>query len=90
MEEAVIVFVSQFVFIMLKGRQQMHVVKGRTMAAAAVSFALGVCGLATLGVLTNALTRGASWLVYAAFLAGGPVGIVTAIGMEKWKRNFTS
>lgn len=83
MGEAVVVFVSQFVFVMLKGTQQINVVKGRTMAAMGVSFALGVCGLSTLGIVTAAVNRGGNWYVYAAFLAGGPVGIAAAIWKEK-------
>ena len=93
MAEAVVVFLSQFVFVMLKGPPQINVVKGRTVAAMGVSFALGVCGLSTLGIVTTAINRGGNWCVYAAFLVGGPAGISAAMWREKRcqrKRNITS
>ena len=91
MDQAVVVFVSQFVFVMLKGTQQINVVRGRVLASAVVSFVLGVCGLLTLDILTTSFVHGAHWTVFAAFLVSGPAGIVAAIkGESLWKGNSTS
>ena len=81
--EALVVCVAQFFFIFLKGLHQINGVKERYAASVLISLGLGVCGLLTMGIIAKAVTQGSHWLTYVGFLIGGPVGIVTAIWMEK-------
>jgi ABC-type phosphate transport system permease subunit len=81
--EAVLVFVAQYFFILFKGLQQINVIKERYAVSMLVSFGLGVCGLLTMGIVAKAVVMGSHWTVYVGFLAGGPVGIVSAIWLEK-------
>jgi len=78
----VIVFVAQFMFIALKGLQQINVVAGRFAIASVVSFWLGVTGLITLDILANSLVNGAHWAVYVSYLTSGVAGIQTAMWIE--------
>jgi hypothetical protein len=81
--EAIVVYAAQFFFIFLKGLQQINVVKQRYVASVLISFCLGVAGLLTIGIIAKAVTQGSHWLTYAGFLIGGPMGIISAIWMEK-------
>jgi len=81
--EALTVGIAQFFFIFLKGMQQINVIKERYLASILISLGLGVCGLLTMGIIARAVTQGSHWLVYVSFLIGGPLGIVSAIWMEK-------
>lgn len=85
-KQCLTVFISQYLFILLKGMQQINVVEGRYKQSIAISLGLGICGLLTLGIITTAIVSGGSWLVYASYLAAGPSGIVTAIWLEGEKR----
>jgi len=79
---ALIVFVAQFIFIALKGVQQITVVAGRFWVAGITSLGLGVSGLVTLDILANALVKGAHWFVLVCYLAGGVLGILSAMWLE--------
>ena len=81
--EAVVVFIAQYFFIMFKGLQQINVIKERYMLSMLISFGLGVCGLLTMGIVAKAVVVGSHWTVYVGFLAGGPMGIVSAIWLEE-------
>jgi uncharacterized membrane protein YuzA (DUF378 family) len=78
-----IVFVAQFMFIMLKGLQQINVVAGRVAVAGWVSLGLGITGLITLDILANSLVNGAHWSVYASYLLSGVLGIWAAMWLER-------
>ena len=82
----VLVFVSHFIFIALKGSQQINVVAGRFWTAGAVSLGQGVTGLVTLDIIANAMIHGSHWSVYASYLASGVCGIWAAMMIEK-RRN---
>ena len=81
--EAVVVFIAQYFFIMFKGLQQINVIKERYVLSILISFGLGVCGLLTMGIVAKAVVVGSHWATYVGFLAGGPMGIVSAIWLEK-------
>lgn len=83
MIEGFVVFAAQFFFIFLKGVQQINVVTGRYKVAAVVSLGLGVCGLLTFGLIARTVVVGGSWLVFAGYLAGGPLGIMAAMRLEE-------
>ena len=82
----VLVFVSHFIFIALKGSQQINVVAGRFWAAGAGSRGRGVAGLGALDIIANAMIHGSHWSVYASYLASGVCGIWAAMMIEK-RRN---
>jgi hypothetical protein len=83
----VLVFVAQFMFIALKGMQQINVVAGRMAAAGWASLGLGVTGLITLDILANSLVNGAHWTVYVSYLASGVFGIWAAMLIERRRKH---
>ena len=81
--EGLTVFVAQAAFICLKGLQQINVVKQRYIASVVISIGLGVCGLLTTAIIAKTVVVGGHWSTYAAFIGGGPVGILAAMYIEK-------
>ena len=88
--DVVVVFVSQFVFVLLRGMQQINVVAGRKKMAAATSLGLGVTGLAVLDILTNSFVKESHWSVYVSYLVSGVAGILAAMWIEEWSRKRRS
>lgn len=79
MKQALIVFVAQFLYIMLLGAQQLNVVSMNYPGAMAVSLCLGVLGFSLTAAIAS--VKGATWRspVWWAFVAAGPLGIITAM-----------
>ena len=71
---ALILFASTLLLVMALGMQSLLVNNGRYVPAACNSFAIGVGNL-----LLYKLAPDATGIEIAAFLAGGPIGIVVAM-----------
>lgn len=69
-----ILFVSTFVLVFALGLQSLNVNNGHHYAAAITSFAIGA-----MQMVLFKLAPDASWSEIAAFLTGGPFGIVSSM-----------
>lgn len=80
---AVLVFIAQYVYILLMGLQSLNVNQRRYTAAAVCSFLLG-----TLGFFVTAIVGDARGLTFTTlwwgFVLAGPAGIVTAMKIHPW------
>lgn len=78
MHDAILVFLAQYVYILLLGLQSLNVNQRRYWAAGTVSALLGVLGFFLTSVIGDA--RNLQWtLLWWGFVASGPAGICTAI-----------
>lgn len=71
----VIIFVSQFFWVLLLGFQQTNVHQGRKLRAFVTSFALGLCQLAMIWFIP----RASRLCEFSAFLLAGPLAITLAM-----------
>ena len=78
---ALALFASTFVLVFALGLQSLNVNGGHYRAAFLTSFAIGAANL----VLFK-LTPEAGGIEIAAFLSGGPIGIVCAMRAHPWMR----
>lgn len=76
---AALLFASTFALVFCLGLQSLLVRDDRRLLACCNSLAIGACNLAVLKLAPDA----AAWEV-AAYLAGGPVGIVSAMAVFGW------
>lgn len=85
MRDAAIVFAAQFLYVLVMGLQSLAVNNGRYAQAAIQSFLLGTFGFAiTTSIVRNGEIGSATWVAY---VASGPVGIVTSMWLfKKWRR----
>ncbi len=80
MRDAAIVFVAQFVQVLLLGLQSLNLNAGRTRSAAVVSLMLGVIGFHITA--TIATHRGEEFgPVWLAYVLAGPLGILTSLAV---------
>ena len=79
---AALVFAAQFLYIFLRGWQTFNVVHGHYIRAALCSLLLGLCGLFLTATIALSAVRGAHWSVWCAFLAAGPLGIVSSMWLS--------
>ena len=83
--DAFIVFVAQFVYVLLLGLQSLNVNGGHRTAAAATSLTLGVFGFYLTGSIAAA-KGDIGGVVWWAFILSGPCGIVTSMALfSKWR-----
>lgn len=80
----VLVFLSQFVYVMLLGLQSRNVRDGQTFAACVTSTFLGFLGVFLMGSIARVMVDGGSYWIIFAYVAAGPCGIATAIWMHDW------
>ena len=83
MTDALLVFVAQYAYVLLLGLQSLNVNQRRYVAAAVVSFLLGIGGFFVTSIIgaARALTFTALWW---GFCLSGPAGIVTAMRIPPW------
>lgn len=74
-----LLFASTFITVFALGLQSLNVNRGHRLAAFFTSFLIG---LGNLGVLK--LVPSAGWSEVAAYLAGGPFGIVCSMYAHPW------
>jgi len=77
---ALLLFVSTFALVLALGLQSLNVNGGHKVLAALTSFAIGAANLAVLKVMPGPT----GWLELAAYLTGGPLGIVTSMMVRPW------
>lgn len=75
-------FISTFVLVFALGLQSLNVNGGHYVAAFVTSFAIGGANLVLFKLAPEA-----SGAEIAAYLTGGPFGIVCAMHAHKWMRN---
>lgn len=75
-------FVSTFALVFALGIQSLNVNNGHYRAAFITSFAIGIANL-----ILYKLAPDASGTEIAAFLAGGPFGIICAMRAHPWLRS---
>lgn len=76
---ALLLFLSTFGLVFLLGVQSQFVNRGRALPAFFISFFIGAGNLLMLKLAPNA-----SPLEMAAYMSGGPIGIVCAIHFFAW------
>lgn len=77
--EALTLFVSTFVLVFALGLQSLNVNGGHYRAAFINSFLIGAAQMVLLKLGPNA-----GWAEIAAYLSGGPFGIVTSMHFHRW------
>jgi hypothetical protein len=75
---ALALFASTFILVMALGLQSLHVNRGHHIAAFITSFAIGTGNLVLLKIVPGDTTA----IDVAAYLLGGPFGIVTAMWLH--------
>ncbi len=75
-------FASTYVLVFALGYQSRNVNSGQYLAAFFTSFAIGISNLLVLRLAPNA-----SQTEIMAYLAGGPLGIVSAMRVHAWQIN---
>lgn len=75
--ESVILFLSSFALVFLMGVQQLNVHSRRYLLSGVTSLLIGLTNLAALKLVPEA-----ALLPALAFLAGGPLGIVTSMWLH--------
>ena len=78
---ALALFASCFALVFFLGLQSLNVNNGHYVAAFFTSFGIGIGNL-----VLYKLAPEASGIEIAAFLLGGPFGIVSAMGFFRWLR----
>lgn len=86
MSDAIIVFAAQFVYVLLLGLQSLNVNHDHRAAAAGTSTMLGMLGFHLTGTIAAAKGDTWSW-VWWAFVAAGPIGVVSSMALHKRLRN---
>lgn len=83
---AVLLFLSSLFMVFLLGIQSLNVNGGHYLAAALTSFLIGICNFFVLRYVPNS---NFSLLPAAAYVAGGPIGIVVSMWFHQkfMKRN---
>lgn len=76
---ALIVFVAQYVYVLLLGWQSLNVQANRRIHAACCSGMLGVLGFALIGQIAAAREAPLFAPVWWAYILAGPCGILTAM-----------
>lgn len=82
MLNAISVFLIQYSYVLLLGLQSRHVRDSQYFSAAATSAVLGVMGLTITSSIARAAVSGGDPLLNIAYIAAGPMGIMTAIWMH--------
>ena len=77
--EALTLFVSTFVLVFALGLQSLNVNGGHYRAAFINSFLIGAAQMVLLKLGPNA-----GWVEIAAYLSGGPFGIVASMHFHRW------
>lgn len=77
---ALLLFCSTFVLVLALGLQSLNVNGGHKVLAALTSFAIGMANMAVLKVMPGPT----GFLEVAAYLLGGPLGIVTSMVIHPW------
>lgn len=74
-----LLFASTFVIVFGTGLQSLNVVHGLRLAAFITSYVIGAGTLLMLNLAPNA-----NWTEVAAFLSGGPFGMVASMDAHPW------
>lgn len=74
-------FLSTYAVVFLLGFQSLNVNRGNTFTAFCTSICIGVANLAVLKLGVHA----EGWDI-AAYIAGGPLGIISSIHFFRWYR----
>lgn len=83
MSDVAIVFIAQYLMVLLLGLQSLNVRDRHYVGAAVTSFLLGVCGFfitSTVGSAKGMVLTTLWW----GFVLAGPCGIVTAMLIHPW------
>lgn len=88
---ALAVFAAQFIYVLLLGMQSLNTNQGFKAAAAGTSFMLGTFGFFLTQQIATAKGSETGWLVWAAYVLAGPLGIVCSMHLHerlrRWFRN---
>jgi len=77
---ALVLFCSTYLLVLALGLQSLNVNGGHRVLAALTSFGIGTGNLVVLKVMPGPTNE---WEV-AAYLIGGPLGIVTSMAVHPW------
>lgn len=83
MKDSILVFVLQYVYVLLLGLQSLNVHQRRYVGAAITSLLLGIGGFYVTSVVgsSRGMTLSSVWW---GFVLAGPAGITTAIAIHPW------
>lgn len=82
MIDAILIFVSQFSFILLLGLQSINVNSKHVVAAGLTSLTLGVVGFHVTGTIATAFKDGMFTLLWWSYILAGPLGIMASIKLH--------
>ena len=82
MSTIALLFVSTFALVFFLGLQSLNVNRGHHVAAFVTSFGIGAANLVVLKLAPDA-----SLMEMAAYMTGGPFGIVASMKVHAWLRS---
>lgn len=77
---ALFIFAATFLVVLFLGLQSLNVNGGHKTAAALTSFGIGTANLFILKIMPGPT----GWLDVAAYLTGGPLGILASMHLHPW------
>ena len=77
---ALLLFCSTYVLVLALGLQSLNVNGGHRVLATLTSFGIGTGNLVVLKVMPGPT----GWMEVAAYLLGGPLGILTSMAIHPW------
>lgn len=77
---ALILFAATYAVVLFLGLQSLNVNGGHKLLAVLTSFGIGTANIAILKILPSPT----GWLEIAAYLTGGPLGILTSMAIHPW------
>ena len=83
LEQALTVFVCQYIMIGLLGLQSLNVRDGQKVHAAFTSLLLGIVGFQITGIISSVYSQGMLSLVFVSFVLAGPLGIYTSMCLHQ-------
>lgn len=90
MNEFLLVFLAQIVYVFMLGFQSRNVRDGQYLAASLTSLGIGVSSLAIQPLIVKAVIIEPQPIVIVGFLLGGPIGICLAMFAHDRMRDYGS
>lgn len=77
---ALLLFAATFALVLFLGLQSLNVNGGHRLLSALTSFGIGAANVTVLKIMPGPT----GWLEVAAYLIGGPLGILTSMAIHPW------
>lgn len=77
---ALFLFSATFALVLFLGLQSLNVNGGHRLLSALTSFGIGAANVTVLKIMPGPT----GWLEVAAYLVGGPLGILTSMAIHPW------